>query len=248
MVLWHCNLSYSSVFAYDASLPALQFGFQFWKLAAVEGGRGDALALLLPIVVEEAEGILAQEEYGNEVAGGEEGHAEVDDTPYRVEGDESTEDDHHAAGAEAVEGEDAGATRHESDISLAIIVVADNAGIGEEEDGHGDKDAAPRTDLALEGNLCEDDAVQLRVFIDTADKDDERSAGTDDEGVGEDTEGLDEALLNGMRDGGGSGSIGGTAFAGLVGKETTLDAIHDGGTNGTADGLMQSERTIDDKT
>ncbi len=39
--------------------PTLQFVLQFWYLTTVEGGFFDALALLLAVVVEQAEGIAA---------------------------------------------------------------------------------------------------------------------------------------------------------------------------------------------
>lgn len=229
------------------SLPPVQVGFELGEQAAMEGGRGDAPALLLTVVVEEAESVFAQEDDGDEVAGGEEGHAEVDDAPDGVEGDEGSEHDHHAAGEEAIEGEGTAAAGHETDIGLAVVVVADDAGIGEKENGHGDEGAAPGAYLALQGDLREDDAVELGVVIDAADEDDEGGAGADDEGVGEDAEGLDEALLDGVGHGGGGGGIGGAALAGFVGEEATLDAVHDGGSDGAAHGLVQTEGAVEDE-
>ena len=77
-----CNCySYTCPLSLGISLPALQLVGDFGQLAAMEGGLLDASALLAAVVVEQTEGVFAQNQDGNKVAGGEEGHEEVDNVP-----------------------------------------------------------------------------------------------------------------------------------------------------------------------
>ena len=75
--------------------PAFQFVLQFRQLAAMEHGLFDALPLLLPVIVEQAEGVAAQQQDGRQVTGGEESHEEVDDVPYQLKAGQGSEDDHY---------------------------------------------------------------------------------------------------------------------------------------------------------
>ena len=54
------NFGASKIVSFTFLLPALQLVLQFWQLAAVEYWFLDASALLLAIVVEQAESITAQ--------------------------------------------------------------------------------------------------------------------------------------------------------------------------------------------
>ena len=77
-------------------LPTLYLVFYLRQLTAMEDGFFYALSLLLAVVVEQSEGIAAQKDDGNEVAGREEGHEEVDDVPYQFKAGQCTEDHHQA--------------------------------------------------------------------------------------------------------------------------------------------------------
>ena len=107
--------------------PAFQFVLNLGELTAMEARFLDALALLLAIVVQQAEGIFAQQDDGYEVAGGEESHEEVDDVPHQLEAGHSTEHHHHTCLEDAVDGHHFLAGRDEADVCLAVIVVANDA-------------------------------------------------------------------------------------------------------------------------
>ena len=57
----------------------------------MEGWFLDALLLLFPIIVKQAEGKAAQQHDGNEVTSCQEGHEEVDDVPDEFETGQGTE-------------------------------------------------------------------------------------------------------------------------------------------------------------
>ena len=72
----------------------------------MEDGVADAAALLLTVVVEQTEGVAAEGDDGDEVAGGEQRHTQVAKTPDEVEGGEGAEEHHDTGREEAVEGDD----------------------------------------------------------------------------------------------------------------------------------------------
>ena len=86
----------------------------------------NTLALLVAIVVEQAEGIASQEHDGYEVAGREEGHEEVNDIPYQFETGQSTEYDHHACREQTVCCHHFRVRGDETDIGFTVIVVAND--------------------------------------------------------------------------------------------------------------------------
>ena len=49
-----------------------------------------------------------------------------------------------------------------------------------------------------------------------------------------------------MADGSRGGGMGCAALAGLVAEKTSLHAVHDGCSDGTADGLVDAKGTLDD--
>ena len=121
------------------------------QLAAVEHRLLDATTLLLAVIVKQAEGVFAKHHNGYQVAGRKEGHKEVDDVPYQLEAGHGTKHHHDATGEEAVDGQHRGIGRDEADIGCAVIVVADDAGEGKEENGYGDEHRTGGTDLRLQG-------------------------------------------------------------------------------------------------
>ena len=57
----------------------------------------NTLTFLTAIVVEQTESIASQQHDGDEVAGRQEGHEEVDDVPDELEAGECAKDDNHAS-------------------------------------------------------------------------------------------------------------------------------------------------------
>ena len=201
----------------------------------------DALPLLSPIVVEQSEGITAQEYDGRQVAGRQEGHEEVDNVPNQFETGHSAEYHHHPCRADAVDGHHRRVGSNEADISLAIIIIADDAGEGEEEDGYGHEHGPDGAHLSLKGRLREGDAVEFWHIVQSADEDDKGGTRTDQQRIGKDTQGLDESLLDGMADGSRSRHVGGTTLACLIREESALNAIHHRSTNAATRNLTDAK-------
>ena len=65
-------------------LPTLQIFFYLRQLASVEGWLLDAAAFLAAVIIEQAEGIFAKLENGDEVAGCQQSHAEVAEIPHQL--------------------------------------------------------------------------------------------------------------------------------------------------------------------
>ena len=61
-------------------------------------------------------------------------------------------------------------------VGFSVVVVSDDAAVGEEEDGDGNEDGACAAYLGLECELCEVDAVEGWVGVESAEKDDEGCA------------------------------------------------------------------------
>ena len=125
----------------------------------MEDGFFNTLTLLLTIVVQQAEGITSQDHDGDEVAGREECHEEIDDVPDKFKAGYGTKDDHDTCRADAVDGHYRIVRRDEADVGLAIIIVADDAGECKEQNGYSNKDWSCCTHLRLQGCLCEGDTV-----------------------------------------------------------------------------------------
>ena len=96
-----------------------------------------------------------------------------------------------------------------------------------------------------EGYLREFDAVRP-VRIKSGAEDDEGGAGTYDEGIGEDAQGLYESLLDGVRHAGGSCGVRRTALAGFVAEESALEAHKHRPADGTSYDGRQAEGIFDD--
>ena len=117
--------------------------------------------------------------------------------------------------------------QQETEVDLGVVEVAHQRREREEEERHRDEDL--RDALAEHrGHRLLHDRRTLGFVRerDAGGEDDERGKGTDNHRVDEDREHLDEALLGGVRDGGGGSRVGSRTDAGLVGVEATLDAEH----------------------
>ena len=147
--------SLGAVSAPGLLLPAFYIFLYFRQLAPMKRWLFDAVALLCPVVVEQSEGIASEEGDGDEVAGCEEGHEEVDDVPNELEAGHGTEHHHQACRAEAVNGHHRLVVRNEADVSLTVVVVADDARESEEEDGDGDEHGSDGAHLRLQSRLRE---------------------------------------------------------------------------------------------
>ena len=119
-------------------------------MTAVECGFLDALTLLTAVVVKQTESVATKEDDGNEVTGREEGHEEIDDVPDEFETGNSSKDDHHASRTNAINGHYRRIRCDKSDVRLTVIVVADDAGESEEEDGNGYEHRSGSSHLRLQ--------------------------------------------------------------------------------------------------
>ena len=204
-----------------------------------------ALGLLASVVLQQEDGVAREHDYGGEVAKHDKGHEEVGHCPREIERHDRAEH-HHARGAETEDEKYGRVGGQETDVHLAIEIVADDAAEGEKENHYGDEGGAEPSDLARQGVLRKLDSAR-GVDVDSADDDDEGRAGAYDERVGEDAERLDEALLDGVRHGGRGGGVGGAALARLVAEEAPLDPLHDRGADHAPGHLPHAERALEDE-
>ena len=188
----------------------------------------------------------AEQGDGDEVADGHEPHEEVCHVPDGAEAGNGAVE-YHGYDDDAVGGEYPGLFAEVLDVGFAVVVVAQHAAEGKEEDGSGNDDAAPVTDVLADGCLGELDAVHLVAGAHAADEDDEGGAGADDEGVAEDADGLYLTLLDGVGDISGGCYVGGGAHAGFVAVETAADALLDGSAYAARKPLFPAEGVGDDE-
>ena len=175
-------------------LPALRLVFKRGNTVAGIDGVFDAAAPLAHVVGQQQERLAPEKDDRHEVDEGHEGHRDVGQAPGQVERGERPKQ-HHRTDQHPVKGQHPGAAGDEPDIGLAVVVIPDNAAEGEEEDRHGDEDAARRADFADQCRLRKPYARQ-RGIGDSAEEDDEGRTGADHERVGKDPEGLDQPLLD----------------------------------------------------
>ena len=112
--------------------PPFQVGIG--EEVGIEAGFFRSVAALFLEVLQEAEGVAAQEADGDEVDDGHECHCEINDAPRLLQSHETThEDDDTTQAAEQVDGPFLVADV--AHIRLAIEVVGDDGAVGKEEDG-----------------------------------------------------------------------------------------------------------------
>src|SRR5699024_2800235 len=119
------------------------------------------------------------------------------DQRYRTDG--PTQD---AEGHQDTEGLQVGAVvGEEFDIGLAVVVVADDRGEGQEDDDHGEEVDAPLAHRVGQRVLGQFHAPFGGIQIRFGKQDDEGGDATDDQGVEVHTQGLDQALFGRVGDG-----------------------------------------------
>ena len=193
------------------------------------------------VVVERADGPLAQQENGEEVHDGHEAHEDVGQVPGKVEAVDGTEVDENDTGKAEHGKQHGAAVLDEAQVALGVEVVADEAREGECEDGERDDVDTPLAHRVVHGHLHERHAVETlggsRV-LHIEHEDHHRRAGADDQRVDVDGQALHEALLHGVGNARSGGGVGRGAHTGLVGVQAALDAQHDDRTGESAeDGL-----------
>ena len=200
-----------------------------------------AATLLAAVVIEQAERVVTEGDYRDEIAGGEECHEEVAETPNKIKRSESSEYDEDSAREQPVDGHHTAVVGEETDIGLAIVVIADNAGESEEEDGNRHEERSCLANLALQGSLRQCDAVEFGSRVESAEEDDESRARADQKRVGEDAESLNEALLDRMADSCSGRHVRRAAFTRFVREKSALNADHHCGAEATARHLFDAE-------
>ena len=224
--------------------PTLQLVFYLRQLTAMENGFFYALTLLCAIVVKQAECISAQQHDGDKVASREECHKEIYDIPHQLETGHGTKHHHHTCRTNAIGGHHLIVLSDKADVSLAIVVVADDAGEGKQEDGDGDKHWSNRAHLALQCTLSEGDTIEFGHLIESADEDDESSARAYQQCIGKHAKSLNKSLFHWVRNSSSSSHVRCTTLARLIAKESTLHTIHNGGTYAATCYLMYAESVL----
>lgn len=180
-------------------LPALQVVCNVGHFFLAEGGVGNPLALLRAIVFQQAEGVFAQQDDGDEVADGHHPHEEVGQVPHCAQAGYGAEEN-HGCHDDSVDGERPGFLAEVLHVGFAIVVVAQHAAVGKEEDGYGYCNVAPGANLLAEGKLGQFDAIGRAIVVYSACQDDEGCAGADDESIAEHADGLYFALFHRVGD------------------------------------------------
>ena len=140
-------------------IPAIEVFGDVGHLVLGEHGVHDTLSLLGAVVFQQAEGILAQQHDGNEVADGHEAHGDIGKAPREVEAHDGATHD-HAAHEHTVEPQEEGAAADEADVGLTVVVVADDAAEGKEQDGNGHEHGAEAAHLLSKSGLGELYAIE----------------------------------------------------------------------------------------
>ena len=95
--------------------------------------------------------------------------------------------------------------------------------------------------------LCQLYSVYRTVQRRPAEQDDKSCASTDQQGVGENAQGLDQSLFDRMCDGCGGRHVRGRTHPSLVAEQAALDSLHQGGSDRAAYRLFPSESTAYDQ-
>ena len=108
----------------------------------MELGILDAATFLGTVVVKQLEDMLAQENQGNEVAQGQQGHEQVTQVPDELKTGHRAKEDEHAAREYAEHLNCPFFVGQETNVGLTIIVIADDAAEGKQDNRDGHKDGA----------------------------------------------------------------------------------------------------------
>ena len=222
------------------SLPAFKVLLDVLHAFLTEDRTLYAPSLLIKIVVEQPESIFAQKQYCHEIAESHQGHSYVGKAPHKIKTCQRAEHD-HADNQKTIDKHGPLARREETYVGLAVIIVAENAAVGEEQSGYGNIDSANAANLVGERSLSELYAVETAVYAVFAEQNDESRARTDEQCVGEHAQRLYEALLGGMGYVGCGGSIRSRAHARLVAEQSALYALHKCRAHSAAQSLMPAK-------
>ena len=143
-------------------------------------------------------------------------------------------------------------------VDLGVGVVAQERGVGEDEDDDGHEVLRPATEDV--GDRCRGQGVGGAIgnlwgglsghrVVDPGEQDDEGGDGTHHDRVHEDAQGLHESLLDRVGDGGGGCDVGDRSLTGLVGEQASAGAVEKCGgesPGGPGEGLVDSEGALED--
>ena len=175
------------------------------------------------VVVEEEKNLGRKLDNGCKIDESHYAHGEVDDAPCLLQGDECSS--HDGGSCDDAEKVDIRLLLcDEAYVGLTVEVVGDDGAVGEEEYGCSDEESASLSYVGLKCIFGEDDAVSSAV-VDAREKDDEGCAGAHDDGVGEDSESLEQTLLDRVGRVGDGCCVGRAAFASLIAEESSLDSL-----------------------
>ena len=143
-------------------------------------------------------------------------------------------------------------------IHLGVGVVAQERGVGEDEDDDGHEVLRPATEDV--GDRCRGQGVGGAIgnlwgglsghrVVAPGEQDDEGGDSADHDRVDEDAQGLHESLLDRVGDGGGGCDVGDRSLTGLVGEQASAGAVEKCGgesPGGPGEGLVDSEGALED--
>ena len=190
---------------------------------------------------------MAQQGNGHQVTQGHQSHGHIRQAPGQIQTGQRPKQ-HHARYQEPIDHQNRFALRDESDIGLSIIVITKDTAISEEQNGYRYKDMAETADLMTQGLLGQLNAIDRTIQRNPTEEDDKSGTGTDDQGIGKDTQGLNQSLLDRMRYLGRSSCIGGRSHPGLVAEEPSFDALHQSGPHHSSASRIPLEGTGKDLT
>ena len=128
--------------------------------------------------MQQEEGLLAQQGDSDQVADRHQSHGDIRQTPDQIEAGQGAKE-HHAPHQQAIDQEHRWAGGDETDVCLALIVVADDATEGEQQDGHRHEDTTCAAHLGAQRLLRQLHAVQTAIQRHATEKNNECGTGTD---------------------------------------------------------------------
>src|SRR5699024_4628231 len=162
----------------------------------------------------------------HQVDHGDEHHGDPGDGPGQLHVDHRADQHqhHHGAAEDEVPAALAGQEVH---VRLAVGVVAQHGGEGQQEHDRRQQDHGPGAEVGLQRLLDHPQALAALGDVGEGHQHDEGRDGAHQQGVEVDAESLDQALLDGMGDRGGGRDIGDRTHTGLIGEHAALDSVDD---------------------
>src|SRR3990167_2689128 len=212
---------------------------QVGEVLRVQYRRLHASLDLAVVVAHQTQADLEQQYQGDQVADGQQAHGHVGEGEHRAQILHRAQEyqshyqhtvDHHRAALLAEEAQGV----------LTQVVVVDQGGEDEQQQGDADEYPAPLADHAGHGGLGQHYAGHFHArLVDAGQQDDQCGAAAHDDGVDKHAERLHDALGYRVLDLGNGGDVRRTAQTRFVGEQAALDAHDDGRADAAGKGRYQ---------